>query len=156
MERQRRGIRHDVVFGSRFERDCTRPLRHRHAPVYFVDRMLERNPFRYRLILPGVARLQDKQSASAPPTRARPRGKPIRAKGRVGIAATGSQRDNQFVALAWLGNGLCLCKGIARNLRRPRWDFAAGGLAGHEPLSASTRTRYTTSRDYCRFAGRHQ
>jgi hypothetical protein len=57
-----------VAFGSRIERDCSRPLRHRHAPVSFVDRMLKRNPFRYRLILPGVARLQDKQSAFAPPT----------------------------------------------------------------------------------------
>ena len=46
--------------------------------------------------------------------------------------------------------------GIARNLRRPRWDFAAGGLAGHEPLSAGTRSRLGISRDYCRFAGRHQ
>jgi hypothetical protein len=92
MERQRRGIRHDVVFGNRIERDCARPLHH--VPVFFVDRILKRNPFRYRLILPGVPRLQDKQSASAPPTRARPRGRPFRAKGRVGIAATGSQRDN--------------------------------------------------------------
>jgi hypothetical protein len=46
-----------VAFGSRIGRDCTRPLRHRHAPVSFDNRMLKRNPFRYRLILPGVARL---------------------------------------------------------------------------------------------------